>query len=233
MQVVSGVYLVNGSPYGRHQNGYLLHRNDATVLIDSGDLEDGETLPEVERNARRWGVRLEDTSHLLITHAHFDHASHAAELRRRGLLVVASRETAVAMEHGDRRCIGFAVGKTFEPCSTDIELADGEELVIGGLGIRCLAAPGHADGLVVYETMLDGERTWFTGDLFEAHHAHRGVSLPWRGDPNFDARRYTESLRRLLDLPPPEHLMPGHGPPAIGIGQRVLQRLYELAKAER
>jgi hypothetical protein len=39
------VYLINGSPYGRHQNGYLLHRDGAIVLVDSGDLEDAETLP--------------------------------------------------------------------------------------------------------------------------------------------------------------------------------------------
>ena len=29
MQILPGVYLVNGSPYGRHQNGYLIHREEA------------------------------------------------------------------------------------------------------------------------------------------------------------------------------------------------------------
>jgi len=51
MQILPGVYLVNGSPYGRHQNGYLIHSAGASVLIDSGDLQDAETLPEVEQNA--------------------------------------------------------------------------------------------------------------------------------------------------------------------------------------
>src|SRR5919202_850777 len=55
MQILPGVYLINGSPYGRHQNGYLIRRDGATILIDSGDLEDAETLPEVERNAAGWG----------------------------------------------------------------------------------------------------------------------------------------------------------------------------------
>ena len=54
MQILAGVYLVNGSPYGRHQNGYLVHSEGATVLIDSGNLHDAETLPEVERNAMRF-----------------------------------------------------------------------------------------------------------------------------------------------------------------------------------
>jgi len=113
MQILPGVYLINGSPYGRHQNGYLVHRDGATLLIDSGDLEDADTLPEVERNAARWGFRLEDASHLLVTHAHFDHASHAAALQRRGIQVVASPETAEAMAAGDERCIGYAVQRVF------------------------------------------------------------------------------------------------------------------------
>ena len=90
MQILPGVFLVNGSPYGRHQNGYLIHSAGATVLIDSGDLHDAETLPEVERNAARWGFHLEQASHFFVTHAHFDHASHAAELQRRGLKIVCS-----------------------------------------------------------------------------------------------------------------------------------------------
>src|SRR5262249_26689919 len=160
MQILPGVYQINGSPYGRHQNGYLIHRDGATILIDSGDLEDAETLPEVERNADRWGFGLEQASHLFITHAHFDHASHAAALQRHGVKIVPWPETAEAMAVGDERCIGYAVQRVFEPCRADIVLRDGEELAVGGLRVRCLAAPGHTDGLVVYEIVLDGERLW-------------------------------------------------------------------------
>jgi glyoxylase-like metal-dependent hydrolase (beta-lactamase superfamily II) len=229
MQILPGVYLINGSPYGRHQNGYLVHREGATLLIDSGDLEDAETLPEVERNAARWGFRLEAASHLLVTHAHFDHASHAAELQRRGVQIVASPETAEAMAAGDERCIGYAVQRVFPPCRVDAILRDGQELTVGGLRVRCLAAPGHTDGLVVYEIVLEGERAWFVGDLLEAMHAHRWVSLPWTGAPDFDRARYIRSLARLLQLPPCDHLLPGHGPPAIGGGKRLLEMAYTEA----
>lgn len=229
MQILPGIYLINGSPYGRHQNGYLIHRDGATLLIDSGDLEDAETLPEVERNAARWGFRLEDASHLLVTHAHFDHASHAAELQRRGLKVVASPETAEAMAAGDERCIGYAVQRVFAPCQPDVILRDGEELNVGGLRVRCLAAPGHAAGLVIYEVVLDGERCWFTGDLLEAMHAHRWITLPWTGAPDFDRSKYIQSLSQLLTLPPCDHLFPGHGPVALGGGRRLLEMAYTEA----
>ena len=229
MQILPGVYLINGSPYGRHQNGYLIHRNGATILIDSGDLEDAETLPEVERNAARWGVRLDAASHLLITHAHFDHASHAAALQRRGRQIVASPATAEAMAAGDERCIGYAVQRVFAPCRADIVMEDGQELTVGGLQVRCLAAPGHTDGLMVYEIVLDGERLWFVGDLLEAMHAHRWVELPWMGAPDFDRAKYIQSLARLLKLPLCDHLLPGHGPAAIERGQRLLEMAYTEA----
>jgi metallo-beta-lactamase class B len=229
MQILPGVYQINGSPYGRHQNGFLVHHGGATVLIDAGDLEDAETLPEVERNASRWGFRLEEASYLFVTHAHFDHASHAAELQRRGVQIVASPETAEAMASGDERCIGYAVQRTFEPCRVDRTLEEGQELAANGLTVRCLAAPGHTDGLVVYEIILNAERFWFIGDLLEARHAHRWVELPWTGAPDFDRAKYIQSLARLLKMPPCDHLLPGHGPVAIGGGRRLLEMAYTEA----
>ena len=229
MQILPGVFQVNGSPFGRHQNGFLIQREDGCILIDSGDLEDASTLPEVERNAARWGIRLEDVTHLFITHAHFDHASHEAELRQRGMKVVASQPTADAMAAGDERCIGYAVQRNFTPCPTDIVIEDGQELRVGELQIRCLAVPGHTNGLVVYETILDGERLWFVGDLLEAAHAHRWVSLPWTGAPDFDRQKYIHSLTRLMKYPACDHLFPGHGPVAIGCGHNVIEMLYTEA----
>ena len=229
MQILPGVYLINGSPYGRHQNGYLLHHRGATVLIDSGDLHDAETLPEVERNAERWGFRLDQATHLLVTHPHFDHASHAAELQRRGVKIVSSPETAAAMAAGDERCIGYAVQRVFEPCQVDVVIQDGAEFTIGELRVRGLAAPGHCEGLMVYEVELGGERLWFTSDLLIAMHAHSWVELPWTGAPDFDRAAYTKSLARLLKLPPCDHLLPGHGPAAIGGGRRLLEMAYTEA----
>jgi glyoxylase-like metal-dependent hydrolase (beta-lactamase superfamily II) len=228
MQILPGTYLINGSPYGRHQNGYLVQTGGATILIDSGDLEDAACLPEVGRNAARWGFRLEQASHLFVTHSHFDHASHAAALQRRGIKVVASPVTARSMAAADEMCIGFAVHRAFEACRADVIVQDGEEIAIGGLKVRCLAAPGHTEGLVVYEIVLDGQRCWFVGDLLITLHAHQGVELPWTGSPDFDRARYIETLAKLVKQPC-DHLFPGHGPAAIGCGKRVIEMAYTQA----
>ena len=229
MQVLPGVYLVNGSPYGRHQNGYVVRAGGgAVVVIDSGDLEDAAVLPEVERNAARWGLDLSAATHLLVTHAHFDHASHAAALRRRGARVVASRATADAMAAGDDRCIGYAVHRAFEPCPADVVVDDGQAVGVGDLTFTCRLAPGHAPGLTVFDVTIAGERCWFVGDLLLTRHAHRDVELGWAGGPGFDRAAYLDSLRRLKDLPC-DHLFPGHGPPAIGCGRRVVEKAYTAA----
>ena len=228
MQIIPGVYLINGSPYARHQNSYLVHAEGATLLIDSGDLSDGPCLPEVERNAARWGFRLEDASHLLVTHAHYDHSSDAAALQKRGLKVVASPETARSMADADEMTIAFTVHRPFEPCRADVLLADNERLQIGGLSVRCIAAPGHTAGLVVFEIHLGGELCWFVGDLFVTTQAHSAVELPFNGSPDFDRAEYIRSMKKLCALPC-DHLFPGHGPAGISCGKRLVEMAYTEA----
>ncbi len=231
MQAIPDVYLVNGYAYGRHQNGHLIGADDALVMIDSGDMEE-ESFATVREACARWGYAVEQVSHLLITHAHFDHASHAAAFRRLGAKIVASRDTAEAMTTGDDRCIGYAMGRTFEPCETDVMLGDGESIEIGGLTFTGLAAPGHTDGLMVFEVTLRGERLWFCGDLLKVGKECEAVELGWPGSPDFDRVAYLETLRRLIHLPPCHTLFPGHGPAGIGLGRKLVNMAYTKAMVE-
>jgi glyoxylase-like metal-dependent hydrolase (beta-lactamase superfamily II) len=229
MQILPGIYLTNGSPYGRHQNSYLVQAHGATILIDSGDLEDSPSLPDAERNAQRWGLALDRASHLFVTHSHFDHASHAAELQRRGLKVVASAATAEAMAAGDERCIGYAVHKQFPPCRAGLIVQDQQVVQVGDLRVQCLAAPGHAAGLMVFSVPVHGEVCWFVGDLLLTSHAHRSIELGWNGGPDYDRAAYLETLQRLVRRPV-DHVLPGHGPAAIGCGRRVIEVAYTAAR---
>ncbi len=142
--------------------------------------------------------------------------------------IVASGSTAAAMAAGDDRCIGYAVHRKFETCHADTVVTDGQELSIEGLRVRCIAAPGHAEGLMVYEIVLKGERLWFCGDLVEMGPECRTLELGWAGGPDYDPRAYIETLRRLSHMDC-DILLPGHGPAAIGIGRRVLETAYTKA----
>lgn len=230
MQIVPGVYLINGFPYGLRQNGYLIRSGDATFAIDSGDLH-GESFQAVVRACARWGVKLEEVTHLLVTHAHFDHSSHAARFRRLGARIVASEDTAEAMSLGDERCIGYAVGGRFEPCDTDIVVRDEQVLDIGGVAVRCIGAPGHARGLMVFEIVLNGERLWFCGDLVEVGPECQSVQLGWAGGPDYDRPTYLKTLRKLVGMECGS-LLSGHGPPGLGIGKRLIEMAYTKAMLE-
>ncbi len=230
MQIVPGVYLVCGYPYGIHQNVYVVRAAGATVMVDCGELAE-DPLPALQAGLARWDIPLEEVSHLLVTHAHFDHSSHAARLQRGGMRIVASGSTAAAMASADDRCIAYAVHRTFEPCHADTVVADGQELSIEGLRVRCIAAPGHAEGLMVYEMALNGERLWFCGDLVEMGPECQTLQLGWAGGPDYEPRTYIETLRRLAHMEC-DILLPGHGPAAVGFGRRIVEMAYTKALLE-
>jgi len=231
MQILPGLYLASGFGYRWHQNSYLIARGDRAVLIDSGDLEGDESFDVIAENLALWGLRPEQITHLLITHAHYDHSSHAARWRNLSVRIVASRPCADAMATGDDRCIGYAVRRTFEPCRVDRVLEDGETLTVGDLTFRAFAAPGHSDTCLVYETNLDGRRVWFVGDTIITTLETYRIELGWNGDPSYDRRAYIETLRRLAHLLC-DVLLPGHDVPRIREGWREVQMAYTKALME-
>ena len=168
MQIINGVYQANGIAYGYKQNSYVVKVGDSQILIDSGDLwfrDPPGAFETVLSNCRYWGIQVETLSHLLVTHAHFDHSSHAARWQSMGLKILCSEDTAQAMDSGDERCIGYAVNRRFEPCRADVVVGDEQEIDIEGIGVRCIAAPGHARGCMIYEVTLDERVVWFVGDV--------------------------------------------------------------------
>jgi len=230
MQIILGVYLVNGFPYGQHQNGYVVRFGDKGIMIDSGDLAT-DTLDLVIGNCRNWGIEITDLSHLLITHAHFDHSSHAAKLQRMGLKIISSADTAEAMSLGDDRCLGYAVHRQYERCKVDLIVDDGDQLEIGKIKVRCISAPGHANGCIVYEVLLEGQILWFVGDVVFAEEECRGARLGWSGGPDYDRTIYLETLRKLCHMLC-DCLFAGHYQPCIGNAQRILEMAYTKALIE-
>jgi glyoxylase-like metal-dependent hydrolase (beta-lactamase superfamily II) len=148
-----------------------------------------------------------------------------------GARIVASQDTADAMRVGDDRCIGYVVGQQSEPCETDMVVHDGESIDLGGVSVRCIAAPGHTGGLMVFEVMPSGERLWFCGDLLKVGQECASVELGWPGSPDHDRGVYLDILQRLARMPC-DTLMAGHGPPGIGLGKRLVEKAYTKAMLE-
>jgi glyoxylase-like metal-dependent hydrolase (beta-lactamase superfamily II) len=152
------------------------------VLIDGN----GAAEPLCER-AEREGT---DVTHVLVTHAHWDHVIEIAELAERlGARVLAHADAAAEL--------GEVVDETLE---------DGDVVETGGLRIEALSTPGHAAGHLAY--LIDGTDC-ITGDtLFRGTVA--GTRAPGASGLE-DLRR--SIMERLLALPPSTRIHPGHSRP--------------------
>jgi glyoxylase-like metal-dependent hydrolase (beta-lactamase superfamily II) len=169
MEIVPGVHTIETLGVGR---AYLYADADRLTLIDTGLAKSAEKILAV---VEALGRKPEDIRQIVITHHHRDHAGSLAGLvERTGAQVLAlaleapvirgDRPPADADRAGFARLLTPALGRYARPpapARVDRELADGDEIDLGG-GARAVHVPGHTMGsLAIY---LPGRKLMFTGD---------------------------------------------------------------------
>ena len=162
-------------------NTYVLFEGDGqpAVVVDPGP-DDPDHRGRVQEVVTDHDL---EVAAVVATHRHPDHAAAAASWAASWDVRVAAADPRVAGEHGR-------------------VLADGDELVAGGLRLHVLETPGHtADSI----SLRLPTRAVATGD----HVLGRGTAVVAHPDGTLGG--YLEGLRRLLDLGP-SSLLPGHGP---------------------
>ena len=169
------------------------------------DPPDGPTLlvdPGVDCPALDVALAGVDVDHVVVTHAHPDHAGAVARVSR-----TADPTVWAARGHEAR----FRAATGVEP---DRTLADGDTVA----GASALSTPGHAPDHLVFLT----DAGVACGDLAVASGSVAVAA------PDGDLRAYLRSLRRLrlrLTDGGPDRLVPGHGRVATD-GRATLDRLY-------
>lgn len=209
---------------------YLLDGGEELALVDVGAGMGAEAILE---NVRRAGFDPARIRHLVLTHAHGDHGGGAA--RMRSLLVeptiYLSGATAGFLRNGDERGVSVDVAKQagiypadyrLEPCEVDVELADGDAVVVGDLTLRVIDTPGHCDGHVSLVLEHGGVRSLFGGDVV---FFGGKILLQNIHDCRLDAQ--IRSLRRLRDLAV-DALLPGHLTPSLKNGQHHVERANKI-----
>jgi hydroxyacylglutathione hydrolase len=232
MRLTDRVHLVGSGSLGLDVSDpfdchvYLLDGVDELALVDVGAGMGAEMILE---NVERAGLDPSRIRHLLLTHAHGDHAGGAA--RMRSLLdrpaVYLSRDVAAFLREGDERGVSLDVAKQvgiyppdyrLEPCEVDVELAEGDSIPVGDLVLRVMDTPGHCDGHVSFLLEHDDRRHLFAGDV--VFFGGR-ILLQNIYDCRLDAQ--IRSLRKLRDLSL-DALLPGHLAPSLRDGQRHVER---------
>lgn len=177
MKITEHIHLVGSGrfgfdlthPYDCHV--YLLKGGDEYGLIDAGAGIAPELIIErIEED----GIDLARVRHLLLTHAHADHAGGAAWLRKRlDLTVVGSEATSRMVASGDEQAISIDVARRagaypedyrFTACPVDVELGDGDRYRIGDIEVEAIATPGHSSGMLTFVFRDENRVSAFTGD---------------------------------------------------------------------
>jgi glyoxylase-like metal-dependent hydrolase (beta-lactamase superfamily II) len=175
--VETTVRLPPQNPFGREETdvrAYVLVRGGEAVLVDALTPGNAGLIGEALAAA---GLGWDALRHVILTHAHPDHAGSAADV-----LVLAPRATA---------WIAAAEAHLVQLPRSSQPLADGDEVA----GLRIVATPGHSPGHV---SVLDAAgSTAIVGDA-----AHNVGGAPGLIGPPFtsDAARAAASLARLAAL---------------------------------
>ncbi len=154
---------------------YLIDGGDEYALIDSGA---GRHPNQILDRVADDGLDPQRIRHILLTHAHADHAGGAAALRERlDVTVAASAEAAAMVRSGEEQAISLDVARRagaypedyrFIACEVNRELAEGDRYRIGDLELEAIATPGHSSDQISYVLRRDGNTAIFSGDtLFE------------------------------------------------------------------
>jgi len=191
---------------------YLVDGGSELAIVDAGG---GRSVEALVAAIVRHGLDPARVAHIILTHAHFDHAGGCAGLHAAlpAARVYVSAVAAPWIRDGDDAAISLDVARAIGayppdselvPCPVDVELSDGDAIAIGDLRLTVIDTPGHSDGHVALVLDDGAVRSLFAGDVVFA-----GGKIVMQ--PTWDCRvmAQVESLRRLRDLEITS-LLPGH-----------------------
>jgi hydroxyacylglutathione hydrolase len=169
------------------------------IVIDGGD-----GVPAVMERLKALRLR---ATHLIHTHAHFDHIADVGGLRERtrarALLHPADLPIYAMQPQLARR---FGLPEMPPVVKLDGDLHDGDRIKAGGVELEVLHTPGHTPGSVCFSVTSANDVRLVTGDTLFA-----GAIGRWDlGGTSMED--IVDSIhRKLMDYPDPTPVIPGHG----------------------
>lgn len=220
MRITENIALIGSGRLGMQ----LSHSLDCNVyLLDGGSGEyamidaGGGLDPQlIVSNIRELGVSPEQIKHILITHAHGDHAAGAAFFQQNfNCKVVASTEAKPWIEQADRdkfslnaaiRAGVYPADFQLKPCPVHRGVNENDEIRIGTISLKVIHTPGHAHGHISFLMEEQGKNILFAGDTVFA-----GGKIVLQNIWDCSIQEYAETLAKLSRLHI-DSLFPGHGP---------------------
>ena len=231
---------------------YLLEAGHRLALIEVGC---NASVPRILTVVRRRGWRLEDVSHVIVTHVHLDHAGGAGRLMDalpNATLVVHPRGARhmvdpERLEAGTRAVYGDAefeatYGRLVPvPRQRVREMEDNDTLAVGNRELLFVDTPGHAKHhFCVWDRQT---QSWFTGDTFGISYrdldTDKGAFIfPTTTPVQFEPEALISSVERLMEYAPEYMYLTHFG--RVGDTQRLarqmtarVRKLAEIAERYR
>ncbi|MEM3478417.1 MAG: MBL fold metallo-hydrolase [Candidatus Bathyarchaeia archaeon] len=215
MRIADNIYLVE-CPWSRP--GYFVSScviaRKNIIIVDAGV----EETPKIAiyPYIGNLGRKSSEISHLLLTHAHFDHCGGAAPLKEETKCRLGVHEFGEPFLREPNPLINqlskrfptlFSKGEAaFKPASADILFKDNDLIDIDGVRLRILHTPGHS---VCSSCIIEEEEgVYICGDSAQG----RGENRPLLFHSSVE---YIESMHRLLKEPV-KTLVIGHPFPPFG-----------------
>lgn len=237
MRLLDHVFMVGSGALGLSDPGdchvYLIDAGGEYILIDSGG---GGGVERIIANIRKEGIDPDSIHHLIVTHAHRDHANGCIGLQSRlPIRIGASRCEAQLLACGSIEDMGLdrlGLGNlpretTFPPFSVDDLIEDGQILQIGHLELTAIEVPGHNPGCLCLFTKIDGLKVLFAGDVINC-----GGVISLGNWPGSNLQDYQKGMKKLAGLEI-DALFPGHlmwtlsnGQNAIDLANRAFAGLF-------
>ncbi|MCL2755178.1 MAG: MBL fold metallo-hydrolase, partial [Oscillospiraceae bacterium] len=119
-------------------NTYIVSKGDTAVVIDPAGSADA-IAEEITRGGKKLAA-------ILLTHGHFDHTSACAKLRELTGAKIHIHEGDKELLADKKKSFASIMAEEFCPCSADVLIQDGQELVFGELCLKVKHTPGHSPG---------------------------------------------------------------------------------------
>ena len=234
MRITDHVYLLSGSYFGAvNDQGtlgdvYAVRTGQGLILIDCGVTESG--LAQIRETLEYYGIE-DPITHLIITHAHFDHCGSAKAIQDMGAQVIVGAEDAFQCTNGGSRGLRTPYSPThvFPAFTPDVLVESDCEKQLNGLKIKFIKLPGHTPGCMAIQVGIDRKSILFSGDALQPGGAQLDeVGLGWPGDIGFDRAAIVDSMLKLMEYQT-DMILPGHGKICLKNGTQLLRLAAETA----
>ena len=236
MKVMHPVYLVGSGSQGVGLTDdydchiYLIDGGDELAVVDAGC---GMGVPEIVEHIKADGFDPARVRHLVLTHAHGDHAGGAAKLYEAlgQPRVYMHADSAAFLREGDEKAINLPQAKEvglyptdyrFEPCPVDVELHEGDTVKIGALTLRAVDTPGHCSGHMSFLMEHGGKTYFFGGDL-----VFFGGKILLQNIWDCDLQAHLRSIEKLRNAEV-DVFLPGHLTFSLRDGQRHIDAALKI-----